>query len=1700
MKINCFTPKWIFHFNAVCIAFVFITLLTGCADKKQIGEDFASNRIQGVRFDPSYYYNLKQPLDKFADSAIAVWQAHGINTIFFKAYDPQYGAVYKTGYKYNVETGYSKKDLLKHFIDASHKRGIKLIAWLPVFEHKGVWEKRPEWRMKNADGSDLSPYPDQHFLCVRQPGFIIWWEGFLKDILKHYPEIDGVDFSEPTIVWKNKFACHCDVCRKEIAEDTHAFSPEAIVKRSQGLTDLLLRSSKIVKAAHKIACLTFIATADAQANLMPFSKQKELTGLDLDKLLDSQDKPQWLSAELMWQQWANIYENPATFKPDWTQKAVEQTLAQINNRVHLLAHVEITPLGAVEVSPNELVESIVAARRGGAQSIEFYDTHLADSMQAWSILAKAWQTQSERKVMVYHDSSGEGVAMQVATLFGHFSMETHVLPVDSFNLSQLKLNDVVAYVGTSETAILPADFLNFARHPQNKLFWLHFNLRQLEYPLADSERARKPGDTSRLHLDTTKSLGAFANLGFKQDGVLRSSEFNTVLYNHQQLFKTDSVFNLISLLDSNRAKIHAYAKSQAGILRPYILQSGNFWYVADCPTDYITEGGRDIAFADLLHEFVGEIHPEKHTGLVRIEDVCPLSDPQSIRHLADILASEGAPFSIALVPFYVDPDENVAYSLTDKPDLVNAIHYAISKGASIVMHGTTHQYRGRSTHDYEFWDALHNTPIFEDSKEYVRLRLRKGIEEMHRNGIYPLVFETPHYACSNLDYSVIDQFFNVEYGRRQVIDKTGYDQLVPYFIGRHPSGNSIIPENLGYVPNDNQDATPIIRFAQNNLAVRDGFASFFFHPWIKSSVLKEIVRGLKKQGYVFSDIRNVPLRMTSPGIVQVTGNQNVTFKSSGQFLHTFFLDREGKKQKEWYSEAPVEREYKQNISCPPGWSFVVEGVNNKPKWYSGISIPKFAFAHTLREKIFATPPLALKHGAPAKPVILWPTQDSNFDAQTWAKAFKICGIETDSLPANQFLDVPQENNLVIVPHQSAAQLSTQQTLLLAQAIAQGKNIILEGTSPLAVQLGIRPINSSKKTSDIRDEYLPQVKIRFRSPLVYQPFEADVQYVDQYVTPKGEPLVAGGEYGEGKYLYFATDFANPIQDTSIDGKSATPYRFPFFLDLLERQFDLHPAIRNPNLEVYFDPTGRENIPLEELVNLWHKNGVRLVHVAGWHDFSTYTFEYGYFINLLHKNGISAYAWIDLPYVSERFWEEHPNWREKTAAGKEAGLDAGSGWKLFMNVTNDTARAGAFHAIKRLILMGPWDGVNLTGSIFTGNNPDSTKYITPFNTSFRAQYQRDKGYDPQEIFSPGDAHWYKSSAKYWNEFQNYRDSIAQSITHEAIVFLEKQSPFQKSGSEIILTRRLDSTTTRADSLYRELLEKDSVVVLQAEMSHTSKMNAFLLNQKIETIKNKFPAWKPMLEINMDKQKPASEETPQLCGMELMDMMATAGKWGRLSLRNEDNVYDVDFHNLAFATAVPVQENYTQEGWTINSSNRSWLDLSEVKNPEVMLDGRIWPVYEKGHLLLPEGKHFIEGCSKFTSWKTLLLSPVEVTQFNGIIQDAQSTLQGLKLNYRAIGVASLVLSQNPKEVYLDGLPYLTESPAPNNTQTLLKDGVLELPAGTHEVEILTRTLGHSIMRQASIGLSALIIGISSLMVSAFTLLYLGGLIKRLWHGATR
>src|SRR2546421_5585093 len=78
----------------------------------------------------------------------------------------------------------------------------------------------------------------------------------------------------------------------------------------------------------------------------------------------------------------------------------------------------------------------------------------------------------------------------------------------------------------------------------------------------------------------------------------------------------------------------------------------------------------------------------------------------------------------------------------------------------------------------------------------------------------------------------------------------------PYGV-RDVYGSPVIPENLGNVSlkenNHNPPRFPadILASAHRNLLVRDGVASFFYHPHLGTSYLRTIVEGIQNMGYTF---------------------------------------------------------------------------------------------------------------------------------------------------------------------------------------------------------------------------------------------------------------------------------------------------------------------------------------------------------------------------------------------------------------------------------------------------------------------------------------------------------------------------------------------------------------------------------------------------------------------------------------------------------------------------------------------------------------------------------------------------------------------------------------------------------------------------------------------------------------------------------
>ena len=107
----------------------------------------------------------------------------------------------------------------------------------------------------------------------------------------------------------------------------------------------------------------------------------------------------------------------------------------------------------------------------------------------------------------------------------------------------------------------------------------------------------------------------------------------------------------------------------------------------------------------------------------------------------------------------------------------------------------------------------------------------------------------------------------------------------------------------------------------------------------------------------------------------------------------------------------------------------------------------------------------------------------------------------------------------------------------------------------------------------------------------------------------------------------------------------------------------------------------------------------------------------------------YAWLELPHVSEKFWAEHPEWREKTALLQDAQLD----WRKLMNLTNRDCFQAVSAGVRRLATRFDWDGVNLAELYFESlEGMGNASRFTPMNDDVRVLFRQQSGFDPIELF--------------------------------------------------------------------------------------------------------------------------------------------------------------------------------------------------------------------------------------------------------------------------------------------------------------------------------------------------------------------------------
>ena len=524
-----------------------------------------------------------------------------------------------------------------------------------------------------------------------------------------------------------------------------------------------------------------------------------------------------------------------------------------------------------------LVLAVPASGAGGPRGASASPIDAAAPLTDRSVAA-AGAPQSS--VLILFDNSGQYGwigrihARMLANLLGHFPVSWQASPVEGYKKGMIGRYSATFYIGSSYDNRLPAAFMADVMTSNTPICWFKYNIWQLAWSRSDFS----------------------TRFGFTFNW-LDWTGYDTISYRGQTYSKhhADPELGLVWILHPYVCQEIATASRTTDSgeeSMPYIVHGRNLWYIADLPFSYVTEEDRYLVFCDLLYDILGIAPPNTKRAICRIEDVDPTADPAQLRAIADYLYSKRLPFAISVVPVYSDPlgyyNGGVAEHdrLSEEPQVVQALKYMVSRGGKIVLHGYTHQYdsianpyTGVTGDDFEFYrieldengDSVLTAPVTEDSKSWATGRIADGIAELRACGLTPVAWETPHYAASATDYQAFAALLPLTIQRVLYFDlrmpASGFKgdgdpsflggQFFPYVINRDVYGQKVLPENLGnYEPEPwvgyrQWLVADILRCAEKNAALRDAWASFYFHPFYDINALQQIVEGIQGMGYTF---------------------------------------------------------------------------------------------------------------------------------------------------------------------------------------------------------------------------------------------------------------------------------------------------------------------------------------------------------------------------------------------------------------------------------------------------------------------------------------------------------------------------------------------------------------------------------------------------------------------------------------------------------------------------------------------------------------------------------------------------------------------------------------------------------------------------------------------------------------------------------
>jgi hypothetical protein len=644
-------------------------------------------------------------------------------------------------------------------------------------------------------------------------------------------------------------------------------------------------------------------------------------------------------------------------------------------------------------------------------------------------------------------------------------------------------------------------------------------------------------------------------------------------------------------------------------------------------------------------------------------------------------------------------------------------------------------------------------------------------------------------------------------------------------------------------------------------------------------------------------------------------------------------------------------------------------------------------------------------------------QIASDDHGPWARVLGSIGLRPAS--ANSCAAHPC---LYVVP--ASANITEPQRF--ADLVQRGSILILEGDSAVARSFGIRAGSAKPVPArSIVDSHNPKLDIVWERPFhlpAYQlPPDALVFARERW---RNLPAMAGLQHGAGAILWVAA----PLGTLGYE-------RFPYLPQALT-DLGLPPPLASRDLWAFFDSSYRLRADLDYLAQRWRESGIAALHVASWHYMEPDPVRDEYLRRLVaacHRRGILVYAWVELPHVSEQFWRDHPEWREKTALLQDAHLD----WRRLMNLRNPECARAVSERLARLMDRFDWDGFNLAELYFESlDGHANAARFTPMNDNVRREFRQLHGFDPAALFSGG-----APDPAQLRLFLDFRAELARSLQEHWM------GEFQRIRTG---HPHLDLVLTHVDDRYdpppntpgmRDLIGADAARLLpllqRQDFTFLVEDPATLWHLGPDRYTEMAAKYQPItprpqklaIDINIVSRYQDVYPTKQQTGSELFQLVhMAAAAFPRVALYFENSILAPD-HALLPSSAAVVDQ-IERSGAKLAVRNRRTAGIP-WRGPAVV-NGRPWPFQDDRRVWLPAGVWSVEQGGT--------MPMLRLTDFTGVVRSIQSAGGGIEVAYQSDSRAFARFDGPAVVADLDGQSIQLEAKGAGS------DWSLALPRGQH------------------------------------------------------